>query len=679
MRWTRFQASIVGLLLLLGISQAVQAQRNLSVAATAGDKRVALVIGNDTYSGVTPLEKAGNDARAMGRALTQVGFRTRSVINGTRAQMNAAINQFVEDVSAGGVGVFFFAGHGVQVANQNFLIPVDMQPITREADIADQSISLQSVQDKLADAKAKFTLLVIDACRDSPLPRRAGRSLGGTRGLTQGSSAEGQMVVFSAGANQQALDKLQPNDPNPNGVFTREFLPWVGKPGVTIREAVLGVRSAVRARARSVNHEQFPAIYDQAEGDFYFRPGEVAAPAVATVPDATLKPVPTRPQNWSAPPPSPSGPMDPVEVALWKEIENSNSREDFESLLKTYPNGRYAEQSRYRIQQMDDANEAEQARKVQEALAERKRLEDIAWAAAEQAGTVAGYERYRSAYGQGIYVALAEVRVRRFKPEEERRQVVAERRQIELKAEEEKLFAEQLSKVQRFKDCADCPEMVIIPAGSFQMGGRSGDELPVHPVTIGKSFALGQTEVTQAQWQVVMGNNPSNFKQCGPDCPVEEVSWNNAQEFIRKLNAKTGKTYRLPTEAEWEYACRAGGRHEYCGSDDLNSVGWYGAHATPVGNSQKTTSRVKGKQSNAFGLYDMSGNVSEWVQDLFSDNYQGGPGDGSAWERGGKPARVVRGGSWDLNPQYSRTAFRNGNSPGNRDFSIGFRLARMLP
>ncbi len=658
MRWTRFKASIVGLLLLIGLSQVAQAQRNLSVAATAGDKRVALVIGNDTYSGVTPLEKAGNDARAMGRALTQVGFRTRSVINGTRTQMNVAINQFVEDVSAGGVGVFFFAGHGVQVANQNFLIPVDMQPITREADIADQSISLQSVQDKLADAKAKFTLLVIDACRDSPLPRRAGRSLGGTRGLSQGSSAEGQMVVFSAGANQQALDKLQPNDPNPNGVFTREFLPWVGKPGVTIREAVLGVRSAVRARARSVNHEQFPAIYDQAEGDFYFRPGEAAPPAVVMIPGATLKPLPTRPQNGSAPPPSPSGPMDPAEVALWKEIENSNSREDFESLLKTYPNGRYAEQSRYRIQQIDDAYEVEQARNVQEASAERKRLEDVAWTVTEQAGTVAAYERYRSAYGQGAYVALAEVRVRR------------------LKAEEEKRLGEHLSKVQRFKDCADCPEMVVIPAGNFQMGGKDTDESPVHRVHI-KSFAMGRTEVTQAHWQAVMGNNPSIFKQCGPDCPVGYVSWDDAQEFIRKLNAKTGKQYRLPSEAEWEFVCRAGGQHEYCGSDDLNSVGWYGGGG--YANSQQKSNRVATKQGNALGLYDMSGNAWEWVQDGYHDNYNGAPTDGSAWETGGGQRRVLRGGSANRYPHFARAAYRLRSFPEARDDDYGFRLARMLP
>ncbi|SBT07650.1 conserved exported hypothetical protein [Candidatus Accumulibacter aalborgensis] len=122
-----------------------------------------------------------------------------------------------------------------------------------------------------------------------------------------------------------------------------------------------------------------------------------------------------------------------------------------------------------------------------------------------------------------------------------------------------------------FRDCADCPEMVVIPAGSFDMGGSAGDESPVHRVSV-RGFAMGRTEVTQGQWRAVMGNNPSYFSNCGADCPVEQVSWNDAQDYVRKLSANTGKTYRLPSEAEWEYACRAGGRHEYCGGDSIESV-----------------------------------------------------------------------------------------------------------
>ncbi len=127
-----------------------------------------------------------------------------------------------------------------------------------------------------------------------------------------------------------------------------------------------------------------------------------------------------------------------------------------------------------------------------------------------------------------------------------------------------------------FKDCPTCGEMVEIPAGSFDMGSNNGesDEKPVHRVTFSKPFAIGKTEVTQEQWYAVMGSDPSYFNGCGDTCPVEQVSWNDAQTFIKKLNAKTGKQYRLPTEAEWEYACRAGSQLEYCGSDNADNVSW---------------------------------------------------------------------------------------------------------
>lgn len=225
-----------------------------------------------------------------------------------------------------------------------------------------------------------------------------------------------------------------------------------------------------------------------------------------------------------------------------------------------------------------------------------------------------------------------------------------------------------------FKDCSDCPEMVVIPSGSFQMGGdMHGDEQPVHAVTISRGFALAKTEVTQGQWRAVMGSNPSNFSNCGDNCPVEQVSWDDAQEYVRKLSQKTGKSYRLPSEAEWEYACRAGSRQEYCGSDSIDSVAWYG------NNSGSKTNSVGQKQSNRFGLYDMSGNVWEWVEDCDHDNYDGAPADGSAWTNGTCVRRVLRGGSWDYLPQVARSAKRLRNTPALRSSNGGFRLARMLP
>lgn len=234
-----------------------------------------------------------------------------------------------------------------------------------------------------------------------------------------------------------------------------------------------------------------------------------------------------------------------------------------------------------------------------------------------------------------------------------------------------------------FRDCADCPEMVVIPAGSFDMGSnKNNNEQPIHHVTISKTFSMGKTEVTQGQWKLIMGNNPSLFRGglfksgCGDTCPVERISWDDVHEFVQKLNDKTGKEYRLPSEAEWEYACRAGGQQEYCGSDHIDDVAWYGAFVK--GNSGKSTNPVATKQANAWGLYDMSGNVFEWVEDSYHDNYDGAPTDGSVWEGDGAE-RVIRGGSWQGDPLYARAAFRLGFKPTDLGEIIGFRLARTLP
>ena len=219
-------------------------------------------------------------------------------------------------------------------------------------------------------------------------------------------------------------------------------------------------------------------------------------------------------------------------------------------------------------------------------------------------------------------------------------------------------------------------KFVRIPAGSFNMGSNSGnsDEKPVHRVTISKPFYMQTTEVTQAQWRAVMGSNPSNFK--GDARPVEKVSWIDVQEFIRKLNAKEGSDkYRLPTEAEWEYAARAGSQSKYCFGDDAGRLGDYAWYDSNSGNK---THAVGQKKPNGWGLYDMHGNVWEWVQDWYGENYYSsssstdpsGPSSGSY--------RVYRGGSWDSPTGNCRSAFRGRYDPGYRYYDLGFRLARGL-
>ncbi|MEG4914460.1 bifunctional serine/threonine-protein kinase/formylglycine-generating enzyme family protein [Microcoleus sp. B7-D4] len=226
-------------------------------------------------------------------------------------------------------------------------------------------------------------------------------------------------------------------------------------------------------------------------------------------------------------------------------------------------------------------------------------------------------------------------------------------------------------------------DMVAIPGGSFVMGspstetGRSDNEGPQHNVNI-PPFFMGKYEVTQAQYQAVMGNNPSNFK--GAKRPVENVSWDEAVEFCQKLSEKTEKTYRLPSEAEWEYACRAGTTTPFYFGDTITPdlVNYDGNNpygAAPKGLWREQTTDVGSFPPNAFGLYDMHGNVWEWCSDKWHGNYNGAPTDGSSWEPGTNNNRARRGGSWDSNAVYCRCAYRDFLSAGFRWRLRGFRVA----
>ncbi len=228
-------------------------------------------------------------------------------------------------------------------------------------------------------------------------------------------------------------------------------------------------------------------------------------------------------------------------------------------------------------------------------------------------------------------------------------------------------------------------KFVLIPAGSFMMGSptsepKRDDDERQHRVTISKPFYMQTTEVTQGQWQAVMGSNPSHFSSCGDDCPVEQVSWNDAQEFIRRLNAKEGTNqYRLPTEAEWEYACRAGTTTPFAFGSCLstNQANYDGNYPLPGCNKgayRGSTVSAGSFAPNSWGLHDMHGNVWEWCRDRYGDYPSGsvtdpaGPSSGSF--------RVNRGGSWFFNARDCRSAYRSRSDPGGRSFDLGFRLAR---
>lgn len=231
--------------------------------------RYALVIGNDSYQKIQALENAKEDARAMASNLDQLGYKTSLKLDLTEKQMRQELRSFKSQLRPGDEVTFYYAGHGVQIDSTNFLLPVDIAGDS-EDQVKDEAISLQRVLDDMSEKKVKFTLALVDACRDNPF-KGSGRSIAKGRGLAPTTAATGQMIVFSAGTGQQALDKLGPNDKSKNGLFTRVFMTEMHKEGVSIDRIVRNVRSDVVALAKSVGHDQVPAIYDQVVGEFYFK------------------------------------------------------------------------------------------------------------------------------------------------------------------------------------------------------------------------------------------------------------------------------------------------------------------------------------------------------------------------------------------------------------------------
>jgi len=211
-------------------------------------------------------------------------------------------------------------------------------------------------------------------------------------------------------------------------------------------------------------------------------------------------------------------------------------------------------------------------------------------------------------------------------------------------------------------------EFVFVPGGCFPMGSTSGNsnEKPVHDVCL-SDFYIGKHEVTQGQWRKIMGANPSRFNRCGDNCPVEQVSWTEAGEFINRLNSIAGTKFRLPTEAEWEYACRSGGKEEsFCGGNDIDSLAWHN------GNSGGKTHPVGGKRPNDLGIFDMSGNVWEWVYDFWGE-YPGSRQQNPVASKYNTNS-VRRGGSWLYDASKSRAAWRSNGYTDDHALDIGFRL-----
>ncbi len=595
--------------------------------------RQALVIGNAAYTDGA-LKNPVNDARAMDGKLTALGFKVMKVENLKRQQIGRTLTAFANTLKPGDEVVVFYAGHGVQVKGINYLPAVDAD-IQSEEDVALNSLNLNTLMERLDEAKAGLKLLFLDACRNNPYARSLRSN---DRGLARVSAApSGTLIHFATRPGSVASDGT-----GSNGLYTSQLLRFIDSPDLPVETMLKRVSAAVTVESKK---QQEPWTEGSIVGEFYFKSGAVAT---------TAKPEPATSDVQ-------------IEQQAWTAAQSGNTAAGYAAYLEEYPKGRFAAAAR--VARASLATPA-----VAPPPAPVKPLQATPPVAQTALGTA----------GQTI------------------------------------------------KDCADCPEMVVIPAGSFRMGSPDnekdrwpdGREGPVHEVRIGYSFSLGKHELTRGEfsrfaaasgykteaerangcvawdgkaWAYDASKNWRNpgFAQTDRH-PVVCVSWNDAQAYLAWLNQKVpGKGFRLPSEAEWEYAARAGqGATRYPWGDDLShsmtcdfangmdttgkaqvpGVTWTAASCS---DGHAYTSPAGSFRANAFGLYDMHGNAWEWVQDVWHENYQGAPSDGSAWLSGGDQARrVLRGCAWVNNPWDLRSAYRYRVAPVGRISDTGMRIAR---
>ncbi|MBM3226254.1 MAG: hypothetical protein FJZ47_21020, partial [Candidatus Tectomicrobia bacterium] len=428
-RWQRYPGWWWGLLsVLLCLSWEI---------ALAQQRRTALVIGNAAYE-TSPLKNPVNDAADMAAALQRLGFDVALVRDARLRNMEDAIEAFNQKLRRGGVGLFYYAGHGLQVAGENYIVPLGAK-INREQDVRFETVHVGRVLGGMEDAGNEVNIVILDACRDNPFARSFRSS--SQRGLAVSQAVRGSLMAYATAPGKTAADGSARN-----GVYTQELLRHMTTPGLKVEDVFKRVRLAVED---VTNGQQTPWETTSLRGDFYFVASGSAEPSVPPPPVVT--PTPSTASSSSTTP---------------------------------------------RLNVVDSGSTS--------ATGTTKTP------AAPPLGPRVAVGTYPPAPSSSAPAQTFETR----------------RNSIDI-------------------------ELILIPAGEFMMGSESGeaDEKPVHRVTLSRPFYLGKYEVTQAQWQEVMGTNPSHFKG-DPNRPVERVSWTMVQEFISKLNAREGHTlYRLPTEA----------------------------------------------------------------------------------------------------------------------------------
>ncbi len=612
-------------------------------AATPGadsveTRRIALVIGNGTYA-YDPLANPENDALAMGSTLRALGFEVMEHKNATRQEMLEAIREFTQRLDAGGIGLFYFAGHGFRVANRTVLLPVDADGRFPARLIAD-GVDLESVLvDMSAPRPGKLNLVILDTCLNNPF--RSGDRV--TSELP-----EQTLIAYATAPGYFAADGAR------HGRYTGTLLKAMVEPGREVLEMFHRVHADVK---RASKQEQNPTLSSSLSSGFRFlEAGQapVVPNLVAMAGDESGARTRSRgilPQNSA----------EQYELAFWDSIKDSSFASDYEAYLQAYPKGRFAALARARLERLRAAT----APKV-DTSPQRPQAEPAAKAAPER-----------------VPAPAPRAAPERVRPAQAAKAVPESVQPADPVPPAPKKPSTDTVGIGEVKDCPTCPLLITLPRGSFTMGSNSDDpsEKPAHQVSIGEPFAIGKHEVTAEQWNACVAATAcprvASIASVPNNTPAFDISWDDAQLYVQWLSKVSGKPYRLPTEAEWEYAARGGTTTRY----------WWGEQMRP-GNAnckgcgdpwqQEMPAKVGSFAANSYGLHDVNGSVWEWVGDCWHNSYRGAPTDGRAWNEPNCLVRVIRGGSWRDGSGYmlSSTRFKYGASV--RVSQNGFRVARDL-
>ncbi|RDK02788.1 hypothetical protein DLM46_11100 [Paraburkholderia lacunae] len=603
-------------------------------------RRVALVIGNGADGRYPDQvgENAPRDALAMRDQLRAYGFDVIMRIDATPQQMQQAIAEFRQRLHAGGVGLFYFAGHGMQVGDETLLIPAGID--TRSpARLIGEGVDLRSVLQAMRAPRADpLNLVILDTCLSNPFSAPAKIATPALPGNT--------LIAYATAPGGFAADGAR------HGVYTGALLRALADaPSQDLHELFQQVAVKVR---ENTGGKQTPWMTSSLARAFHLNV-PVSSVAAAQFAAATLvEPVVVLKSRGILPKDS----SEQYEITFWNSIKDSNYPSDYEAYLKAYPNGRFAALAHARIDRLRAAAPSSAPAPAPPA------------ARPAAPASAAPQEHPRAAVPPTPTAPAATP------------PTVPSATPSAAPAAAQRPSAHP-SNANETRDCATCPVMIAVPAGSFSMGSSTDDpsERPVHHVTIGAPFAIGKYEVTVEQWNACADANACQKltpeTNANKSAPARDLSWDDAQQYVRWLSKVTGKTYRLPTEAEWEYADRGGTTTQYWWGDQMRKGN---ANCKDCGEPwhKEGPESVGSFAPNPLGLYDMNGGVWEWVGDCWHNSYQGAPTDGRAWDTPGCDMRVIRGGSWREGSNYMLSATRFKYSAGVRQSQDGFRVVKEL-